>query len=59
MKRLPPLTTPHEVLALRNELAEVAKGNRFLLQGGDCAELGVGSAEHSVGELGKLGGDVV
>ena len=38
MKRLPPLTTPHEVLALRNELAEVAKGNRFLLQGGDCAE---------------------
>ena len=23
---------------MRNELAEVAKGNRFLLQGGDCAE---------------------
>ena len=36
---LPPLVTPAEVNQLRAQLADVAKGNRFLLQGGDCAEL--------------------
>ena len=30
--------TPSEVLDLRSQLAEVALGKRFLLQGGDCAE---------------------
>lgn len=38
LSALPPLTTSSEVMRLRNELAEVAKGKRFLLQGGDCAE---------------------
>lgn len=38
MRRLPPLVTPAEVDALRAQLAEVAQGQRFLLQGGDCAE---------------------
>src|SRR5579871_4554558 len=35
---LPPLVTSWEVLALRQALAEAQEGQRFLLQGGDCAE---------------------
>ena len=36
--RLPPLVTSWEVEALREELAKAARGEAFLLQGGDCAE---------------------
>ena len=36
--KLPPLVTSWEVLELRSQLAEAARGERFLLQGGDCAE---------------------
>ncbi|MBZ5577258.1 MAG: 3-deoxy-7-phosphoheptulonate synthase [Acidobacteriia bacterium] len=36
--KLPPLVTSWEVLALKSQLAEAARGERFLLQGGDCAE---------------------
>ncbi|WP_274911369.1 class II 3-deoxy-7-phosphoheptulonate synthase [Streptomyces sp. WZ-12] len=35
---LPPLVLAHECDTLRERLAEVARGNAFLLQGGDCAE---------------------
>jgi 3-deoxy-7-phosphoheptulonate synthase len=35
---LPPLVTSWEVRALKTQLAEAAAGQRFLLQGGDCAE---------------------
>ena len=35
---LPPLVTSWEVLSLRQQFAEVAHGQRFLLQGGDCSE---------------------
>lgn len=35
---LPPLASPSEARALKKELADVAYGNAFLLQGGDCAE---------------------
>lgn len=35
---LPPLVTSWEVLALKQALAEAQDGERFLLQGGDCAE---------------------
>lgn len=35
---LPPLVTSWEVEALRRRLAEAARGERFLLHGGDCAE---------------------
>ena len=35
---LPPLVTSWEVLALKSLLAEAQQGQRFLLQGGDCAE---------------------
>lgn len=36
--KLPPLVTSWEVAALQAQLAEAARGERFLLQGGDCAE---------------------
>jgi 3-deoxy-7-phosphoheptulonate synthase len=38
LKRLPPLVTSWEVNHLRAQLAEAQEGNRFVLQGGDCAE---------------------
>ena len=38
LKRLPPLVTSWEILALKQQLAEAQEGKRFLLQGGDCAE---------------------
>ena len=36
--RQPPLVFAEEARELRRQLAEVANGNAFLLQGGDCAE---------------------
>ena len=39
LSRLPPLVTSWEVENLKNQLAEAARGERFLLQGGDCAEV--------------------
>ncbi len=38
LAQLPPLVTSWEVERLRGQLAEAARGRRFLLQGGDCAE---------------------
>ncbi|HEY2346771.1 MAG TPA: 3-deoxy-7-phosphoheptulonate synthase class II [Xanthomonadaceae bacterium] len=38
LRRLPPLVTSWEILALKQQLAEAQEGRRFLLQGGDCAE---------------------
>jgi 3-deoxy-7-phosphoheptulonate synthase len=38
LARLPPLVTSWEVEALKAELALAARGERFLLQGGDCSE---------------------
>jgi 3-deoxy-7-phosphoheptulonate synthase len=38
LHQLPPLVISWEIEALKQKLAEVAAGNRFLLQGGDCAE---------------------
>ncbi len=38
MSRLPPLVTSWEVESLKSHLARAAKGEMFLLQGGDCAE---------------------
>ena len=35
---LPPLVTSWEVKTLKQQLAQAAVGERFLLQGGDCAE---------------------
>lgn len=39
LSRRPPLVTPWEVRRLQEQIAEAAAGKRFLLQGGDCAEL--------------------
>jgi 3-deoxy-7-phosphoheptulonate synthase len=36
--KLPPLVTSWEIGALQSQLADAARGERFLLQGGDCAE---------------------
>jgi 3-deoxy-7-phosphoheptulonate synthase len=38
LSHLPPLVTSWEVLTLKQRLAEAQEGQRFLLQGGDCAE---------------------
>ena len=38
LRRIPPLVTSWEIEALRKQLGEAARGERFLLQGGDCAE---------------------
>lgn len=39
LRSLPPLVTSWEVEKLRALLAEAQEGKRFLLQGGDCAEM--------------------
>ena len=38
LAQLPPLVTSSEIESLKAELAQAAVGERFLLQGGDCAE---------------------
>jgi len=38
LAQLPPLVTSWEVETLKRQLAEASRGERFLLQGGDCAE---------------------
>lgn len=38
LERLPPIVTSWEVEKLKKQLAEAGRGERFLLQGGDCAE---------------------
>jgi 3-deoxy-7-phosphoheptulonate synthase len=38
LSQLPPLVTSWEVEALKQQLAEAVRGQRFLLQGGDCSE---------------------
>ncbi len=38
LRSLPPLVAPGEIRTLRKRLARVARGEAFLLQGGDCAE---------------------
>jgi 3-deoxy-7-phosphoheptulonate synthase len=38
LESVPPITVPTEIDRLREQLADVATGNAFMLQGGDCAE---------------------
>lgn len=38
LNRMPPLVTWGEIEALKSQLAAAQRGERFLLQGGDCAE---------------------
>ncbi|RYP44437.1 hypothetical protein DL768_009109 [Monosporascus sp. mg162] len=39
LSRLPPIVHPREIERLKQSLRDVARGEAFLLQGGDCAEL--------------------
>ncbi|KAJ5327247.1 uncharacterized protein N7506_010349 [Penicillium brevicompactum] len=39
LQKLPPLVTTQEINNLKSSLRNVALGNAFVLQGGDCAEL--------------------
>ncbi|MEM1177277.1 MAG: 3-deoxy-7-phosphoheptulonate synthase class II [Acidobacteriota bacterium] len=39
LAKLPPLVTSWEIETLRSQIAEAQRGERFLLQGGDCAEI--------------------
>jgi 3-deoxy-7-phosphoheptulonate synthase len=38
ISKLPPLVSSREVLALKSQLAEAGRSERFALQRGDCAE---------------------
>src|SRR5688572_30406122 len=38
LEAVPPITVPQEVDRLQERMGEVARGDAFLLQGGDCAE---------------------
>ncbi|MAQ15394.1 MAG: 3-deoxy-7-phosphoheptulonate synthase class II [Sandaracinus sp.] len=38
LRRLPPLVTSFEVEQLKKQIAQAQRGERFVLQGGDCAE---------------------
>merc|ERR1719487_1265834 len=38
LSKLPPLVQPTEVDKLKARLAEAGRGERFIIQGGDCAE---------------------
>lgn len=39
LRTLPPLVHPNEIDNLKRQLGEASRGERFLLQGGDCAEI--------------------
>jgi 3-deoxy-7-phosphoheptulonate synthase len=45
LESVPPVTVPSEVERLQGLLAQVARGEAFLLQGGDCAETFVDNTE--------------
>src|SRR6478752_1232703 len=45
LEAVPPVTVPGEVDNLADQLAAVARGQAFLLQGGDCAETYVDNTE--------------
>ncbi|MDQ3577227.1 MAG: 3-deoxy-7-phosphoheptulonate synthase class II [Actinomycetota bacterium] len=45
LESVPPITVPSEIDRLATKLADVARGEAFLLQGGDCAETFVDNTE--------------
>src|SRR5690242_1124240 len=48
LESVPPVTVPSEVVLLQEQLAQVARGEAFLLQGGDCAETFTENTEHHI-----------
>ena len=49
LESLPPLVLAAECDQLKERLAAVARGEAFLLQGGDCAETFAGTGADSIG----------
>jgi 3-deoxy-7-phosphoheptulonate synthase len=49
LQSVPPITVAAEIHQLQDQLAEVARGKAFLLQGGDCAETFAGNTESHIG----------
>ncbi len=45
LESVPPVTVSSEIERLKSQLADVARGEAFLLQGGDCAETFVDNTE--------------
>lgn len=45
LESVPPITVASEIVRLQEMLAQVARGEAFLLQGGDCAETFVDNTE--------------
>src|SRR5689334_7056180 len=45
LETVPPVTVPSEVDALQERLGAIARGEAFLLQGGDCAETFIDNTE--------------
>ncbi|WP_018180032.1 class II 3-deoxy-7-phosphoheptulonate synthase [Jongsikchunia kroppenstedtii] len=55
LESVPPICMPAEVENLKRQLAEVARGRAFLLQGGDCAETFAANTEpHIKGNIRTL-----
>jgi len=55
LEAVPPVTVPLEIDRLSAKLADVANGEAFLLQGGDCAETYVDNTEpHIKGNIQTL-----
>ncbi|WP_329011208.1 3-deoxy-7-phosphoheptulonate synthase [Micromonospora rifamycinica] len=55
LRRVDPIVTPAETAGLAARLASVARGEAFLLQGGDCAETFADNTEaHLLANLGVL-----
>src|SRR5688500_8599556 len=55
LEHVPPIAVPTEIDALQERLAQVARGEAFLLQGGDCAETFVDNTdEHLRGTIRTL-----
>jgi 3-deoxy-D-arabino-heptulosonate 7-phosphate (DAHP) synthase class II len=52
LARLPPLVTSREVENLKGQLAGATRGERFMLQGGDCSESLAGCESDAI--VGKL-----
>jgi 3-deoxy-7-phosphoheptulonate synthase len=48
LSSLPPLVSVQDIQRLKSLMADVAMGNKFLLQGGDCAEMFDYAAEEPI-----------
>ena len=48
LEAVPPITVPSEIVRLQGLLGQVARGEAFLLQGGDCAETFTNNTEQHI-----------